>query len=77
MADYSIAGLTAAVAGFTSTTIFQVQAQNTVDNVTTTNGTVNYGNIDLSSQITDTIPGFLTGRRPARGQVFPRGVYNK
>jgi hypothetical protein len=77
MADYSIAGLTGAVAGFTSTTIFQVQAQNTVDNVTTTNGTVNYGNIDLSSQITDTIPGFLTGRRPVSGQVFPRGVYNK
>ena len=77
MADYSIAGLTAAVAGFTSTTIFQVQAQNTVDNVTTTNGTVNYGNIDLSSQITDTIPGFLTGRSPGSGQLFPRGVYNK
>ena len=77
MADYSIAGLTGAVAGFTSTTIFQVQAQNTVDNVTITNGTVNYGNIDLSSQITDTIPGFLTGRRPGSGQLFPRGVYNK
>ena len=77
MADYIIAGLTGAVAGFTSTTIFQVQAQNTVDNVTTTNGTVNYGNIDLSSQITDTIPGFLTGRRPVSGQLFPRGVYNK
>ena len=37
MADYIIAGLTGAVAGFTSTTLFQVQAQNTVDNVTTTN----------------------------------------
>ena len=77
MADYIIAGLTGAVAGFTSTTLFQVQEQNTVDNVTTTNGTVNYGNIDLSSQITDTIPGFLTGRRPVSGQLFPRGVYNK
>lgn len=39
------------------------------------NGTVN--NIDLSSQVTETRPGWLTGRRPAQGQVFPRGVYNK
>mgnify|MGYP001198751825 CR=1 FL=1 len=25
----------------------------------------------------NTIPGFLTGRRPHIGQLFPRGVYNK
>ena len=24
-----------------------------------------------------TRPGFLTGRRPVNGQLFPRGVYNK
>ena len=24
-----------------------------------------------------TRPGFLTGRRPVKGQVYPRGVYNK
>ena len=24
-----------------------------------------------------TRPGFLTGRRPVTGQLFPRGVYNK
>ena len=24
-----------------------------------------------------TRPGFLTGRRPVNGQVYPRGVYNK
>ena len=23
------------------------------------------------------VPGFLTGRRPGSGQLFPRGVYNK
>jgi|TARA_B100000123_G_C25445496_1_gene303614 hypothetical protein len=25
----------------------------------------------------DTQPGFLTGRRPTTGQLYPRGVYNK
>jgi len=45
--------------------------------VTGTNGTVPAVNIDLSSQVTDTVPGWLTGRRPSSGQVFPRGVYNK
>ena len=77
MADYSIPSLTTAVFGFDDAVSFQVQAQNTIDNVTGTNGTVNYGNIDLSSQITDTRSGWLTGRRPVSGQVFPRGVYNK
>ena len=24
-----------------------------------------------------TRPGFLTGRRPVKGQLYPRGVYNK
>lgn len=27
--------------------------------------------------VTDTLPGWLTGRRPTIGQQFPRGVYNK
>jgi hypothetical protein len=76
MADYSIPSLTTAVFGFDDAVAFQVQAQNTND-VTGTNGTVSIGNIDLSSQITDTRSGWLTGRRPVSGQVFPRGVYNK
>ena len=25
----------------------------------------------------DTQPGFLTGRRPTTGQLYPRGVFNK
>jgi hypothetical protein len=77
MADYTIPGLTSAVEGFDNTVAFLPQAQNGEDNVTVTNGTVSVGNIDLSSQVTDTIPGWLTGRRPTQGQVFPRGVYNK
>ena len=27
--------------------------------------------------ISGTVPGFLTGRRPTTGQLYPRGVYNK
>jgi len=76
MADYSIVFLTTAVVGFATTVAFQVQAQNT-NNVTGTNGTISAGNINLSNEITNTIPGWLTGRRPVSGQVFPRGVYNK
>jgi len=34
-------------------------------------------NLNLGSVTTETRPGWLTGRRPANGQVFPRGVYNK
>jgi len=34
-------------------------------------------NLDFGSAITETRPGWLTGRRPSQGQVFPRGVYNK
>lgn len=77
MADYTIPGLTSAVVGFSSTTAFLPQSQNNVDNVSITNGTISAGNIDLSNDITDTVPGWLTGRRPSQGQVFPRGVYNK
>ncbi|MEK9894031.1 MAG: hypothetical protein VW454_03645, partial [Pelagibacteraceae bacterium] len=27
--------------------------------------------------VTEAVPGYLTGRRPLTGLVFPRGVYNK
>lgn len=40
------------------------------------NGTVSAGNLDFSN-FDETRPGWLTGRRPVDGQVFPRGVYNK
>jgi hypothetical protein len=77
MADYTIPGLTSAVEGFDDTVAFLPQAQNGVDNVTGTNGTISAGNINLSADITGTEPGWLTGRRPVSGQLFPRGVYNK
>jgi len=76
MADFSFPSLTTAVVGFASTVAFQVQSTSlyTID---PSNGTVSVGNIDLSADITETRPGWLTGRRPSQGQVFPRGVYNK
>ena len=48
--------------------------------------TVNPSNVVVSIEnesgtafgiITETQPGFLTGRRPTTGQLYPRGVYNK
>ena len=48
--------------------------------------TVNPSNVVVSIEnesgtafgiVTETQPGFLTGRRPATGKLYPRGVYNK
>lgn len=78
MADYIIINLTTAVVGVVTTTANQVQSQNT-DDFTTTNGTISVGNIVFgdSNILSTTQPGWLTGRRPQTGQLFPRGVYNK
>jgi len=76
MNDYTFPTLTTAVDGFDDSIAFQIQSLDPYT-ITTTNGTVNIGNIDIGSVITGTVPGFLTGRRPASGQLFPRGVYNK
>ena len=37
------------------------------------------GSIGVSTEslYTETIPGWLTGRRPTTGQLYPRGVFNK
>lgn len=32
---------------------------------------------DISISFNGTMDGYLTGRRPAYGQMYPRGVYNK
>ena len=49
---------------------FTVNPSNVVVNIE------NVGGTDLS--IFDTTqPGWLTGRRPTNGQLYPRGVYNK
>jgi hypothetical protein len=70
MADFSIPNLTTAVVGFATTAFVGVQTTFTVNN---TLPTQENRNISFS----ETRPGWLTGRRPSQGQVFPRGVYNK
>lgn len=39
-------------------------------------GTVSIG-VATQFGVTEAVPGYLTGRRPLTGLVFPRGVYNK
>lgn len=74
MADFTFPSLTTAVSGF-STTAFQPQSTDPYT-IESSNGTISVGNLDFSS-FNETRPGWLTGRRPVSGQVFPRGVYNK
>ena len=33
--------------------------------------------VATESLYTETVPGWLTGRRPTTGQLYPRGVFNK
>ena len=77
MADYSIPNLTTAVDGINDAVSLQPQVQNT-NNFTVSNGTVNVGNLSIGADYpAGTRSGWLTGRRPPQGQLFPRGVYNK
>jgi hypothetical protein len=70
MADFSIPNLGTAVVGFATTAFAPTQTTFTVNNTIPTQGNRNIN-------FNETIPGWLTGRRPSQGQVFPRGVYNK
>ena len=56
--------------GQVQATLFTVNASNLI--VSIKNATAAIFGIDQSTK-----PGFLTGRRPHVGQLFPRGVYNK
>ena len=56
--------------GQVQATLFTVNASNLL--VSIVNATASDLGIDQSTK-----PGFLTGRRPHVGQLFPRGVYNK
>jgi hypothetical protein len=78
MNDYTFASLTTAVNGFNSSVAFQIQTTDPYI-ISTTNGTISVGNLlGLTLNISnDTSPGWLTGRRPVSGKLFPRGVYNK
>ena len=56
--------------GQVQATLFTVNASNLLVSI------VNASASDLGIN-QNTIPGFLTGRRPQIGQLYPRGVYNK
>ena len=60
-------------------TLFQVQASALNVTESLRNFLTHVGNIASSAAqiLSNTTRGFLTGRRPVSGQVFPRGVYNR
>ncbi len=81
MANYAYTTL-----GITETTSLDAVNDSKFGQVQATSFTVNASNLIVSivngtaSELginQNTIPGFLTGRRPQIGQLFPRGVYNK
>lgn len=77
MADYTFPNLTTAVVGVATTTPLAGSSSISAI-VEVSNGTIGLSTTGLFLGITGvTTPGYLTGRRPSRGQVFPRGVYNK
>ena len=70
MTNYVIPSLASAVVGFTTTSFVGVNTTFTIDYYVPANSNKNIS-------FTETRPGWLTGRRPSQGQLFPRGVYNK
>lgn len=70
MANYTPLNLTTAVVGFATTQPVGVNTTFTVNNTIPTQE-----NRDIS--FSETRPGWLIGRRPSQGQLFPRGIYNK
>ena len=78
MADYTITNLTTAVVGFSSTIMLKAGSSTLSAVFETSNGTIGQNmTFSDSSLFSLTQPGWLTGRRPSQGQLFPRGVYNK
>ena len=81
MANFAYATL-----GITQTTLVDLVNDSKIFQPQALSFTVNPSNPILNTNITDpaefsifsyTQPGFLTGRRPTTGQLYPRGVYNK
>ena len=70
MADFSIPNLGTAVVGFATTAFVGVQTTFTVENTEPTSSNRNI-------EVEETRRGWLDGRRPSSGQMYPRGVYNK
>ena len=57
--------------------IFQIQALSPTVNPSNIIVSIINANASVFGVISGTIPGYLTGRRPQTGQLYPRGVYNK
>ena len=81
MANYSTSDLN--IVGTTrdavdDSTVFQVQSTAPFT-IQITGFLTSLGNASAAAMgiISATASGFLTGRRPVTGQLFPRGVYNK
>lgn len=77
MADWTFSPQpTTAVVGVSSTTAFQVQSTSAYV-VEVSNGTVGLSTNAISLNIFSTTRSFIPPKRPVRGQLYPRGVYNK
>ena len=72
--------------GITQTTLVDAVDDSKIFQIQALSFTVNPSNVVVNIEhesgtafgiITETQPGFLTGRRPTTGQLYPRGVYNK
>jgi hypothetical protein len=76
MANFTFISLQPQVSGNNSAVDYEFTTNAPSYTIPLTNGTVSVGNISLRDEDRSS-PGYLTGRRPIKGQVFPRGVYNK
>ena len=79
MANFSFASLTTAVVGIASTEIFQIQSESnfTINPTIDIISVVNLSGMNMDLTATSARPGWLNGRRPNSGQLYPRGVFNK
>ena len=70
MANFTIPNLGTAVVGFATTAFSPTETSFTVENTKPTSSNRNI-------EVEETRRGWLDGRRPNTGQLYPRGVYNK
>ena len=79
-ADYTFPDLQTAIAGVASTILLEDGNQIPYSyQVKTTNQTLNVGNIDVGfrSLEVDDARSAMPPKRPQKGLLYPRGVYNK
>mgnify|MGYP005635607533 CR=1 FL=1 len=74
---FSPAPTTAIVGIVTTGTTYAIATTSAYVVELSTGGVGASGTTGKFSIFNTTRPGYLTGRRPAKGQMYPRGVYNK